>query len=136
MAQSFLCQKLYALAENIADHHKLFLILFPNRHLTPKMHFALHYPRIIQQLGPPVRFYQVIISMDLVEEKLKEWKLEEYLSNFERTMVLVLVNMLCSYTVTTVASTKSLQEKRAQETKNSPYKFSNVGSFHSVYPSR
>ncbi|GFT73800.1 uncharacterized protein TNCV_1327952 [Trichonephila clavipes] len=73
----------YALAENIADHHKLFLILFPNRHLTPKMHFALHYPRIIQQLGPPVRFYQVIISMDLVEEKLKEWKLEEYLSNFE-----------------------------------------------------
>ncbi|GFY22555.1 uncharacterized protein TNCV_2178161 [Trichonephila clavipes] len=44
----------YALAENIADHHKLFLILFPNRHLTPKMHFALHYPRIIRQLGPPV----------------------------------------------------------------------------------
>ncbi|GFV98825.1 uncharacterized protein LOC106175700 [Trichonephila clavipes] len=88
----------YALAENIADHHKLFLILFPNRHLTPKMHFALHYPRIIRQLGPPVRirkqtlplqkmciikFYQVIISMDLVEKKLKEWKLEEYLSNFE-----------------------------------------------------
>ncbi|GFS56753.1 uncharacterized protein LOC106175700 [Trichonephila inaurata madagascariensis] len=73
----------YALAENIADHHKLFLILFPNRHLTPKMHFALHYPRIIRQLGPPVRFSQVIISMDLVEKQLKEWKLEEYLSNFE-----------------------------------------------------
>ncbi|GFX29500.1 uncharacterized protein LOC106175700 [Trichonephila clavipes] len=49
----------YALAENIADHHKLFLILFPNRHLTPKMHFALHYPRIIRQLGPPVRYWSM-----------------------------------------------------------------------------
>ncbi|GFS37816.1 uncharacterized protein LOC106175700, partial [Trichonephila inaurata madagascariensis] len=49
----------YALAENIADHHKLFLILFPNRYLTPKMHFALHYPRIIRQLGPPVRYWSM-----------------------------------------------------------------------------
>ncbi|GFV33101.1 uncharacterized protein LOC106175700 [Trichonephila clavipes] len=49
----------YALAENIADHHKLFLIFFPNRHLTPKMHFALHYPRIIRQLWPPVRYWSM-----------------------------------------------------------------------------
>ncbi|GFT90306.1 hypothetical protein TNCV_702091 [Trichonephila clavipes] len=28
-------------------------------HLTPKMHFALHYPRIIRQLGPPVSYWRV-----------------------------------------------------------------------------
>ncbi|GFU02935.1 uncharacterized protein LOC106175700 [Nephila pilipes] len=49
----------YALAENIADHHKHFLILFPDRHLTPKMHFAVHYPRIIRQLGPPIRYWSM-----------------------------------------------------------------------------
>ncbi|GFQ93662.1 uncharacterized protein LOC106175700 [Trichonephila clavata] len=71
MATVISLRETYGLAKNIADHHKLFLILFPNRHLTPKMHFALHYPIYIRQLGPPVR------------KKLKEWKMEEYLSNFE-----------------------------------------------------
>ncbi|GFX76771.1 uncharacterized protein LOC106175700 [Trichonephila clavipes] len=61
MAPVISLSETYAFAENIADHHKLFLILFPNRHLTPKMHFALHYPRIIRQLGPLVSC-QVIYS--------------------------------------------------------------------------
>ncbi|GFT42045.1 hypothetical protein NPIL_612441 [Nephila pilipes] len=43
---------LETLAENITDRHKLFLMLFPDRHLTPKMHFTLHYTRIIRQFGP------------------------------------------------------------------------------------
>ncbi|KAG8177494.1 hypothetical protein JTE90_008678 [Oedothorax gibbosus] len=30
----------FQLAENISDHHKFFLELFPLRYLTPKMHFA------------------------------------------------------------------------------------------------
>ncbi|GFY70310.1 PC4 domain-containing protein [Trichonephila inaurata madagascariensis] len=52
----------YALAENIADHHKLFLIFSPNTHLTPRMLFALHYPRIIRQLGLPVRVNRLLVQ--------------------------------------------------------------------------
>ncbi|GFY32913.1 uncharacterized protein TNCV_4025371 [Trichonephila clavipes] len=83
----------YALAENIADHHKLFLILFPNRHLTPKMHFALHYPRIIRQLGPPVRYWNEGIDEEsflLDDETMKllipkagpRLKFKKYLNSF------------------------------------------------------
>ncbi|GFR16356.1 uncharacterized protein LOC106175700 [Trichonephila clavata] len=77
MATVISLRETYGLAKNIADHHKLFLILFPNRHLTPKMHFALHYPMIIRQLGPPVRFsHKRISSMDFVEKSSKsgKWK--------------------------------------------------------------
>ena len=36
----------------IKAHHELFLKLFPNRWLTPKMHLMVHYPRLIRTIGP------------------------------------------------------------------------------------
>jgi hypothetical protein len=42
----------YILKALIADHHRLFLSLFQDRHLIPKQHFLIHYPRVIQLLGP------------------------------------------------------------------------------------
>lgn len=59
MAPVITLPETYELAENIADHHRLFLELFPNKHLSPKMHFAVHYSRIIRQLGPPVRYWSM-----------------------------------------------------------------------------
>ncbi|GFV79997.1 uncharacterized protein TNCV_1182852 [Trichonephila clavipes] len=94
MAKVISLPETYALAENIADHHKLFLILFPNRHLTPKMHFALNYPRIIRQLGPPVRYWNECIDEEsfflLDDETMKllipkagpRLKFKKYLNSF------------------------------------------------------
>lgn len=59
MAHKISLPETYQLSENITDHHKLFLQLFPHRHLTPKMHFALHYPRIIRQLEPPISYWSM-----------------------------------------------------------------------------
>lgn len=59
MAPVITLPETFELAENIADHHKLFLELFPDKHLSPKMHFAVHYPRIIRQLGPPVMYWSM-----------------------------------------------------------------------------
>ena len=36
----------------IKDHHHHFLHLFQSRHLIPKHHNMVHYPRLIQMLGP------------------------------------------------------------------------------------
>ncbi|XP_032366042.1 uncharacterized protein LOC116684672 [Etheostoma spectabile] len=43
----------------IQEHHCLFLDLYPNRHLKPKHHFMLHYPRAIRKLGPIVHFWSM-----------------------------------------------------------------------------
>ncbi|GFU89496.1 hypothetical protein TNCV_626931 [Trichonephila clavipes] len=74
----------YALAENIADHHKLFSYSFPNRHLSPKDAF-LHYtiPGLFGNLG-----LQLILPSDHLNgfglKKAQRVETEEYLSNFER----------------------------------------------------
>lgn len=44
------------LAYLIEQHHKLLRELAPTR-ITPKCHFLIHYPRIIQMFGPPRRFW-------------------------------------------------------------------------------
>jgi len=56
----------FMLTEKIKDHHKLFLHLFPiskipliPRKLTPKQHHLVHYPRVIRQLGPPIRYWSM-----------------------------------------------------------------------------
>ncbi|XP_045078395.1 uncharacterized protein LOC123491558 [Coregonus clupeaformis] len=36
----------------IAEHHRLFKYLFPDRNLLPKHHFMIHYPRCIRNIGP------------------------------------------------------------------------------------
>ena len=36
----------------IEDHHSLFKKLFPDRNLIPKHHFLVHYPQLIQEVGP------------------------------------------------------------------------------------
>lgn len=35
-----------------AEHHTVFLQLYPHLHLKPKHHFLLHYPRAIWKIGP------------------------------------------------------------------------------------
>ena len=45
------------LASLIEEHHKLYLSLDKNNKLTPKMHFMIHYPFVIRNLGPPIRYW-------------------------------------------------------------------------------
>lgn len=45
------------LSKIIEEHHCLFLELYPHLHLRPKHHFMLHYPRVIQKLGPLRQFW-------------------------------------------------------------------------------
>lgn len=45
------------LEQLIADHHKLYLHLFPNRHLKPKHHFMTHYPSATLLYGPLIHLW-------------------------------------------------------------------------------
>ena len=36
----------------IQDHHYLFKKLYPDQNILPKHHFMVHYPHVIQQVGP------------------------------------------------------------------------------------
>lgn len=36
----------------IAEHHRLFKHVFPNKRLLPKHHFIVHYPTCIRKIGP------------------------------------------------------------------------------------
>lgn len=45
------------LSKIIEEHHSLFLELYPHLHLRPKHHFMLHYPGVIQKLGPLRQFW-------------------------------------------------------------------------------
>jgi len=40
------------LEETIALHHETYLKVFPNETLKPKFHNAIHYPRLLRQVGP------------------------------------------------------------------------------------
>lgn len=42
----------YYIESIVNDHHNLFLELFPNKNLTPKHHFMLHYGEAIRRCGP------------------------------------------------------------------------------------
>lgn len=57
MAPRISISETFLLQEMIHEHHKLFLFLFPERRLTPKQHFLIHYPRVIRELGPPIRYW-------------------------------------------------------------------------------
>ncbi|GFT73293.1 uncharacterized protein LOC106175700 [Trichonephila clavipes] len=84
----------YALAENIADHHKLFLILFPNRHLTPKMHFCTTLSQDYSATWASVRYWNEGIDEEsfflLDDETMKllipkagpRLKFKKYLNSF------------------------------------------------------
>lgn len=43
----------------IAEHHSLFLDLYPDRHLKPKHHFMTHYPGAVMKLGPLLHFWSM-----------------------------------------------------------------------------
>ncbi|KAJ8017746.1 hypothetical protein HOLleu_44628 [Holothuria leucospilota] len=45
------------LEQLIADHHKLFLELFPDQHLKPKHHFMIHYPLAMWLYGPLIHLW-------------------------------------------------------------------------------
>jgi len=59
MAPRISISETFLLQEMIHDHHKLFLFLFSERRLTPKQHFLIHYPRVIRELGPPIRYWNM-----------------------------------------------------------------------------
>jgi hypothetical protein len=59
MAPRISISETFLLQEMIHDHHKLFLFLFPERHLTPKQQFLIHYLRVIRELGPPIRYWNM-----------------------------------------------------------------------------
>lgn len=40
------------LSDLITEHHRLYLQCFPDDTLKPKHHFMVHYPRIMQRIGP------------------------------------------------------------------------------------
>jgi hypothetical protein len=41
----------------VADHHRLFKKIFPDRNLVPKHHFLIHYASCIAQAGPACRYW-------------------------------------------------------------------------------
>lgn len=43
----------------IISHHKLYLELFPDCELTPKFHFMLHLPDMLNKVGPPVHLWSM-----------------------------------------------------------------------------
>lgn len=43
----------------IAEHHRLFKCLFPNKNLLPKHHLMTHYPRCIRHIGPIVHMWSM-----------------------------------------------------------------------------
>src|SRR5258705_9676947 len=47
------------LKHKIKSHHQLFLILFPDRGLSPKMHFMTHYPRLMREVGPLIHHWSM-----------------------------------------------------------------------------
>ena len=55
----------------IRDHHRLFLPLFPDKHLIPKQHFLVHYPRLIQLLGPLSQYS--CLRKEAKHRPLKQW---------------------------------------------------------------
>lgn len=55
LARSFTRTSIMYLQILIEEHHELIFLLF-KEHLGPKYHFLLHYPLIINLLGPPRYF--------------------------------------------------------------------------------
>ena len=47
----------HLLACLIEDHHTHIKLLYPNKSLTPKHHFLLHYPKIMMRFGPANRYW-------------------------------------------------------------------------------
>jgi hypothetical protein len=45
------------LAYVIAEHHELLSQLYPEKKLTPKHHFLIHYPTALIKCGPPSRYW-------------------------------------------------------------------------------
>lgn len=58
LARSFTEASIMYLQRIIEEHHELISILF-KEHLRPKYHFLLHYPLIINLLGPPRYFWSM-----------------------------------------------------------------------------
>lgn len=61
----------YYLKSKIKEHHTLFLELFPERHLIPKAHNLLHYPRAIRMLGPLHQY--TCMRLEAKHNPLKQW---------------------------------------------------------------
>lgn len=66
LAPQITISETFMLTEKIRDHHKLYIDLFPIStnplippKLTPKQHHLVHYPRVIRQLGPPIRYWSM-----------------------------------------------------------------------------
>lgn len=62
----------------IADHHSMFVALYGKEKYIPKMHFMLHYPHQILNVGPMVRTWTM-----RHEAKLNFFKKASRLANFK-----------------------------------------------------
>ena len=62
----------------IVEHHAKFVELYGNEFYIPKMHFLIHYPEQIQQVGPMIRTWNM-----RNEAKLHFFKQAAHLSNFK-----------------------------------------------------
>ena len=51
----------------IAEHHRLFKHLYPNKRLLPKHHFMVHYPICILKIGPLLDIWGVFQKGDFVK---------------------------------------------------------------------
>jgi len=75
-AHSFTEMKLVSIEQKIENYLREFTILFPNTSISAKMHYMIHYPRSIRQLGP---CYQA--STFRFESKHKEIKSKDHAIN-------------------------------------------------------
>lgn len=60
----------------IADHHRLFKMLYPQRNLLPKHHFMIHYPSSIRKVGP-------LLYLWSMRFEAKHKVLKNYFKNFK-----------------------------------------------------
>ena len=63
MSKSISYSATFVLKALIKDHHEHFCKVFPDKPLTPKQHFMVHYPRIIRQLGPLHQYLNKMIFL-------------------------------------------------------------------------
>ena len=62
----------------ITEHHQTFLTLYSANAVIPKLHFVLHYPEQITNVGPMVRTWNM-----RSEAKLNDFKQASRLGNFK-----------------------------------------------------
>eukprot|EP00733_Pompholyxophrys_punicea_P000851 Pompholyxophrys_punicea_v1_NODE_322_length_2246_cov_5.801728.p1 type:complete len:377 gc:universal NODE_322_length_2246_cov_5.801728:901-2031(+) len=53
MKYSYTDFDIYLVRETVAKHHKIFRKVYPDKQITPKMHYLVHFASMIRAFGPP-----------------------------------------------------------------------------------